>query len=117
MSNFKELRVWTRSKDLVVEIYRLTSEGFFLKDFGFTSQMRRSALSIPSNIAEGDESGTDKLAKRFFYIAKGSSAELYTQLIIAGEIGYITSETTEKLEEECIALSSMLQKLIIARSK
>ena len=90
MGKFQDLKVWQRAKDLAVYIYRLTSEGAFLKDYGLRDQMRRAAVSIPSNIAEGDELGTDKQSVRYFYTAKGSSAELLTQAIIASEVGYLS---------------------------
>ena len=80
MSNFKDLRVWQRSKDLTVTIYKISNKGNISKDFGLRDQIRRSAVSIASNIAEGDESGSNKLGIRFFNISKGSSAELYTQI-------------------------------------
>jgi four helix bundle protein len=89
----------------------------FKKDFGFKDQIQRSAVSIPSNIAEGDESGTDKLSVRYFYIAKGSTAELLTQLIIANEIGYIDNTTKDILVDECDKISAMLSKLIKSRNK
>ena len=72
-------------------------------------------MSIPSNIAEGDDSGTNKQAVRYFNVARGSAAELYTQLIIAHEIGYISNETSHQLKEECHGISGMLMKLIKAR--
>lgn len=114
---FKSLRVWQRSKDLAVSIYKITNEGKFTKDFGLRDQIRRAAVSIPSNIAEGDELETDKQAVRHFYIAKGSSAEVLTQAIIAYEIGYLNQVTFEKIEQNCIELSRMLSRLISARSK
>jgi four helix bundle protein len=77
--------------------------------------MRRAVVSIPSNIAEGDERGTNKDAVRFFYIAKGSSAELQTQLEIAYEIQYIDIETKNKLIAECDAIGKMLGSLIKSR--
>jgi four helix bundle protein len=117
MGNFKNLRVWQIAKELVVKIYRLTQNPQFKKDFGFRDQIQRAAVSIPSNIAEGDELGTDKLAVRHFYIAKGSSAELMTQLIIALEIGYIEQSMAEVLVDECDKISSMLTKLIRAISE
>ena len=116
MGNFQKLRVWQLSKELAVKIYKLTQNQQFKKDFGFKDQIQRSAVSVPSNIAEGDESGTDKLSVRHFFIAKGSTAELMTQLIIANEIGYIDSETRNQLVEDCDKLSAMLSKLIKARS-
>ena len=72
---------------------------------------------MPSNIAEGDELDTDKQSVRFFYIAKGSSAEVLTQAIIALEIGYIEEKEFKHIESECMAISSMLTRLIQARSK
>jgi four helix bundle protein len=89
MGNFKELKVWQKSKDLAVKIYKITDDGKLSKDFGLKDQMQRSAVSVPSNIAEGDELNTDKQSIRHFYIAKGSLAELRTQIIIANEIGFL----------------------------
>ena len=75
MGKFEDLRVWKRSKDLAVFIYKLTDHDKFMKDFGLRDQIRRAAVSVPSNIAEGDDLDTDKQAIRFFYIAKGSAAD------------------------------------------
>lgn len=66
---FEELTVWKSGKDLAVTVYRLTSAGDFPRDSGLRDQMRRAAVSVPSNIAEGDERETDKEAIRYFYIA------------------------------------------------
>lgn len=117
MGNFKELYVWQNAKDLAVDIYRLTSAPLFKKDFGLKDQKQRAAVSISCNIAEGDQLGTDRLSVRYFYIAKGSSAELMTQIIIANEIGYIDDKTAEALEDRCDKISSMLARLIKSRSK
>jgi four helix bundle protein len=117
MGNFRKLRVWQIAKELAVKIYLLTSVSTLSKDFGLKDQIQRSAVSISANIAEGDELGTDKQSVRHFYIAKGSSAELQTLLIIAKEINYIENETMENLVNECIIISVMLSKLINARSK
>jgi len=83
MGKFQELKVWQRAKELAVFIYKLTAKGTFLKDYGLRDQMRRAGVSIPSNIAEGDELDSDRQAIRFFYTAKGSSAEVLTQAIIS----------------------------------
>ena len=112
MGNFKDLKVWKQSKDMAVEIYTLTDRGSFVKDFGLRDQMRRSSVSIPSNIAEGDDLDTDKQSIRHFFIARGSVAELRTQLIISMEIGYIPNEKYEELEKECDKISAMLTGLI-----
>ena len=114
---FNELKVWQKGKDLAVYIYKITNEGLFAKDYGLRDQIRRAAVSIPSNIAEGDERETDREAVRFFYIAKGSSAEVLTQAIIAFEIGYIDEQTYKEIEKRCLEISSMLSRLISVRSK
>jgi len=116
LGKFQELRVWQRSKELAVHIYKLTRKGEFQRDFGLRDQLRRAAVSIPSNIAEGDELDTDKQSVRFFYIAKGSAAEVLTQAIIAQDIGYISDQEFKFIEEECTAISGMLGRLIKARS-
>jgi len=116
MGKFQELRVWQRAKDLAVYIYKLTRNGSFAKDYSLKEQIRDAAVSIPSNIAEGDELGTDKQAIRHFFIAKGSSAEVLTHSIIALEIGYISQEKFDHIENECKIISSMLMRLIRARS-
>ena len=117
MSNFKNLRVWIRAKDLARKIYELAKSEPISSDFAFRDQIRRSAVSIASNIAEGDESGTDRMAIKYFYTAKGSAAELYTQLLIANEIGYLDKKSLEVMVEECEAISSMLFKLIEVRRR
>ncbi len=114
MGKFQDLKVWQRAKDLKVYLYKLTLQGAFAEDFGLRDQIRRAAVSVPSNIAEGDELGTDRQAIRCFYIAKGSIAELLNQKIIAGEIGYLTNE---HFKDECRAISSMLTRLIQAKMK
>lgn len=117
MGKFQKLRVWLIAKEIAIKIYRLTQSNNLSKDFGLKDQIQRSAVSIASNIAEGDELGTDKQSIRHFYIAKGSTAELITQLIIANEIGYINEETKNALTDECDKISAMLAKLIKVRSQ
>jgi len=117
MGNFKELHVWQLAKDLAVRIYKLTQTSSFSKDFGLRDQIQRSAVSIPSNIAEGDNLDTDKQSVRHFFIARGSTAELRTQLIISLEIGYISTQEFEIFDEECDKISAMLTTLIRHRLK
>jgi len=117
MGKFEDLKVWQRSKDLAVYIYRVTTRGKFSKDYGLRDQIRRASVSVPSNISEGDELGTAKQAIRYFYTAKGSSAEVLTQTIISYEIGYVDEETYKHIVEECKAISSMLYRLIKVRSE
>jgi len=117
MGNFRELLVWQKAKELAVKSYKLVNKTPSLtKDFGLRDQIQRAAVSIPANIAEGDELGTDKQSIRHFYIAKGSAAELQTLLIIAEEINYIENEVMEDLVNECKIISVMLSRIIKARS-
>ena len=114
--NFKELRVWQEAKNLSITVYKLTENGKFSKDYSLRDQVRRAAVSIASNIAEGYERNSDKDFIRFLLIAKGSLAELRTQLEIAKEITYMNDETFEKLEEHCNKIGAMQSKLIKSRS-
>ena len=117
MGDFQKLKVWQRAKDLAVATYEIINQGPFSRDYCLKDQIWRSAISIPSNIAEGDGLNTNKQSVNFFYIAKGSTAELLNQSIIAHEIGYLSQQQFDSLSEECNAISSMLTKLIKARSK
>ena len=114
---FKELIVWQKARDLAVELYKITGQGAFKKDYGLRDQIRRSAVSVPSNIAEGDERDTDKDAIRFFYMAKGSLAELRTQMDIANRVKYVVEEIFQDFEEKAGIIGKMLGSLIKARSK
>ncbi len=116
MGGFRDLKVWQRSKELAVLIYKQTQKGIFNRDYGLKDQIRRAAVSIPSNIAEGDERGSNKDAIRFFYIAKGSLAELQTQLEIAYEIQHLDKQTLNEMEGKCQLIGKMLGSLIKARS-
>lgn len=116
MGNFEELKVWNRAKDLAVFVYKVSCHGELAKDYGLRDQIRRSAVSVSSNIAEGDELDTDRQSIKYFHIAKGSSAELLTQTIIANEIGYMNKKNFDHINIECRAISGMLTKLMKARS-
>lgn len=113
---FEELLVWQKGKELAVEVYRLTSSASFAKDLGIKDQMRRAAVSVPSNIAEGDERETDKESTRYFFIAKGSTAELLTQTMIAYEIGYLSEQQNLDVQAKCRTIMKMLAALIKART-
>ncbi|MFZ5351277.1 MAG: four helix bundle protein [Bacillota bacterium] len=111
-TSYKELEVWNKAKDLAVQIYKLTNQGEFAKDYSLKDQIRRSAVSIPSNIAEGNDRESEKEYARFLYIAKGSLSELQTQLVISKEIGYIDEETFKVVDSECNSIGKMLGKFI-----
>lgn len=114
---FRSLNVWQAGKKLAVRVYKLTNTGSFAKDYSLKDQLRRCAVSIPSNIAEGDERGSNKDAVRFLYMAKGSLAELETQLEIAHEIDYLDKDTLDDFLKECTQIGRMLGSLIKHRSQ
>jgi four helix bundle protein len=116
-NGFRDLLVWQKGKALAVSIYRLTQGTALKRDFSLADQMRRAAVSVCSNIAEGDERDTDKDSVRFFYMAKGSLAELASQLEIAFEIGYLKEEEHSQVQDSCSEIAKMLGALIKARSK
>ena len=102
------LEVWNRSLKYVKRIYQITRE--FPKEelYGLVSQMRRSAISIPSNIAEGSTRQSTKEYIRFLYIALGSSSELEVQLILSRDLEYVTEEIFNELMEEREEISKMI---------
>lgn len=113
MHNFKELNVWKEAKDFSVFIYKLTKSFPNTEIYGIVAQINRSAVSIPSNIAEGAGRNSDNDFARFIHIATGSSFELETQLMIAFEIGYIEKEVFE----ESINQLNKIQKMLVNFNK
>lgn len=107
--SFENLDVWKRSTRLTIEITNYLTN---CSDYAFKNQVLRAAISIPSNIAEGAERQSKKEFKYFLNVAKGSAAELRTQLYIGMETQIIEKELSNKLIEELKELSSMLQGLI-----
>ena len=115
-SSYEQLRVWQQAKDLAILVYKTVRLNQELKnDFGLRDQMQRSAVSIPSNIAEGEASGTIKNSIRYLNIALGSAAELKTQIIIAYEINFIDQPVFEELKYEITDLEVGFHNLIKAR--
>ena len=113
---FRELRVWVEAKTIAVDVYRLIHKSSRLdKDWGLKDQMQRSAVSVPSNIAEGDARKSDKDSSRFFHIALGSLAERITQLEIALELDLIKTENGSDLMVRSEQLSKSLGALIKSR--
>jgi four helix bundle protein len=117
MSHFEELKVWQKAVELAVKVYDITKEEPYIRDFGLRDQMRRASVSISSNISEGDQLDSDKSSIRHFKIAKGSSAELYTQSIISHRIGYLNNPDFDFLKKECLEILGMLTNLIKHRKK
>ena len=103
--NFKNLKVWEKSVDLAVKVYQVTAEFPNEEKFGITSQMRRSSVSVPSNIAEGSGRSTNKDFSNFLSTSIGSCYELETQLILVQEIFSIDCE---KLIKDCQQVQKMI---------
>lgn len=112
IKSYKELIVWQKSVELSMYIYQCSKN--FPRDelFGLRSQMRRSAVSIPSNIAEGRCRGTRKDFSHFLRIALGSCGELETQVIIAKKLKYIINKDYELIDGYLIEISKMLNSMI-----
>jgi four helix bundle protein len=110
--SFESLEVWKRASRLAVQVYQALQNS---NDFGLRSQMTRAAVSVAANIAEGYERGTNKEFIRYLNIAKGSAAELRTQLYIAGEVGQISTEQRQTMVQETREIASMLKSLADAR--
>lgn len=107
-ATFEDLEVWKKSCRLTVQLYTLLKD---CRDYGLRDQMLRAAVSIASNIAEGSERNSSVDFRRFLFIAKGSAAELRTQMYIAMEIGVILKKDANLLIEELKSVSRMLQAL------
>ena len=109
---FEDLLVWKGARQLVNEIYTLTKKDYFRKDFGLADQIRRSAVSVMSNIAEGFERGSNTELIQFLYVAKGSCGEVRTQLVVAFDQKYISKEEMEQTRELAKKVSGMLSNFI-----
>src|SRR4051812_27211692 len=110
-SNYRDLRVWQTAMSLVVEVYRITEA--FPRDerFALTSQLRRAALSVPSNIAEGHARTTRGEYKNSLSVARGSVIEVEVQLDVAARLGYAQPPVLAKALEHCDGISRMLTNL------
>lgn len=112
VKSYKELIVWQKGMDLVVAIYELIDKFPKEEIFGLSMQMKRSAVSIPSNIAEGRNRGTRKEFVYFLRIAYGSGAEFETQLELSKRLFNIPSESYSRVDELLIELMKILNKMI-----
>ena len=112
MQGYKDLIAWKKSIELVKEVYKVIALLPNCEQFALCSQMRRSAISIPSNIAEGYGRGSRKEYVRFLYVSKGSAYELETQLILCEELGYINYERIGKSLELCNEAERLINSLI-----
>ena len=108
----KDLELWKKAIDLVTSIYRVTEQFPKSEQYGLVSQLRRSAVSIPSNIAEGATRNYKTEFKQFLFVALSSASELETQLIISGKLNFIDKAIETELLNELNTVSRMLQGLI-----
>ncbi len=112
IKDFKELRIWQKGIEIVKTVYILSKQ--FPKEelYGLSSQMKRSAVSIPSNIAEGFRRYHNNEYRQYLYITMGSAAELETQLIISKELGFLNEDQLGEILKEIESLSKMVRVLI-----
>lgn len=109
---FEDIEVWGKSRDLALSVYRLTTDGAFRQDRGLCDQIRRAAVSISSNIAEGYARRGNKEFTKFLWIAKGSAAEVQSQLHLAFGLGYLTRVQFDSLYNEANLIQVQIFRLI-----
>ncbi len=114
IESFEDLRVWQKGIELVKQIYLLTKEGEISRDFAFINQLRRSSVSVPTNIAEGFERFSRKEYLNFLNIAKGSAGEVRSLLRVALEVNYLDEQIYTQFYSQAIELSRMLSNQIQA---
>ena len=112
ITTYKDLDVWKKAMDLVVEVYQITKLLPKYETYGLADQMRRAAVSIPSNIAEGQGRHSSAEFVRFLSIARGSCSELETQLLICIRLEYVNETDTEDVLNLCQVVGKMLSALI-----
>jgi len=108
MHNFRKLNIWVKSIEFVTDIYRITNSFPKEEKFGLVSQMQRSAVSIPTNIAEGSAKSSNKDFARFIEMSIGSSYELETELLVSNNLSYINKETFLQIQNKLIELQKMI---------
>ncbi len=114
---FRDLLVWKKSRALAVDIYRLTDTEKLARRHAYCDQLGRAALSVPSNIAEGNDRGTNKESLRFLLIARGSLSELETQLGVGYDLGWIDEESYRLLSGQRTEVARLLGGLIRMRQQ
>jgi len=111
IQEFEDLEVWKLARKLTVQVYALSRNGAFAKDYGFCNQIRRAAVSIVSNIAEGFERRSNSQFIQFLDIANGSAGEVRAQLYVALDLGYITQEQFQAAFNDITSIGKMLTSL------
>lgn len=112
VKSYRELKVWQKGIELVKEVYALTRKFPKYETFGLADQLRRSAVSVPSNIAEGQARQYTGEFRQFLHTALGSLAEVDTQIVIAFDLGYIADQEARNIEQHVIELQKMIHSLI-----
>lgn len=112
LKRFTDIVAWQKGREVVKQIYELTRQGAFSRDWGLKDQIQRAAVSICSNIAEGFERSGNKEFANFLWIAKGSVGEVASQLYNAKDCGYIDEETFVAIQGDLNLVSAMLYNLI-----
>jgi four helix bundle protein len=112
MGDYRQLLVWKRAHGFALEVYQSTRSFPDSERFGLTAQLRRAAISIVSNIAEGSGRRTDRDQTRFLNIARGSVCEVECQLLLSRDVGYLKPDAWETLDGNCREIGSMLNGLI-----
>lgn len=111
VKKFEDLICWQFARELVKDVYSLTTVGLFAKDYGLKDQIQRAVVSIGSNIAEGFERGSNQEFIKFLSYAKGSAAEVISQFYVALDVGYITESQHTDLVNKLKSLGAMIAKL------
>jgi four helix bundle protein len=112
MQNFRTLKVWEKSHQLTLDIYKITQDFPKTEQYGLVSQLRRASSSIASNIAEGCGRGTDPDFRRMLQIANGSTSETDYQITLSRDLGYIDKAKADVLESQIVEIKRMLGGLI-----
>jgi four helix bundle protein len=105
IERFEDLQIWQMAHGLSVNVYGLAREGEFSRDWGLRDQIQRASVSVMSNIAEGFERYSRQEFKQFLSIARGSCAEVRSQIQLAKSLGYVTEADCSFIYEQCVALS------------
>jgi len=110
--SFTDLESWKEAHKLAIEVYRVTEDFPQKEVFGLTNQIRRASVSVVSNIAEGFSRQTAKEKVQFYFISKGSNAEVQSQLLIARDIGYLSEGHFKRIADRSVQVSKLLTGMI-----
>ena len=114
MRDFRKLKVWKKAHELTLEIYQVTRKFPIEELYGITNQIRRAAVSVPNNIAEGCGRDSEKELQRFSTIAMGSASEVEYLLLLSFDLKYLLKAEYQKLNEKTIEVKKMLSRLIVS---